>query len=185
MSPSREQLAKLANDFIAAYNTNTPEGAIAFRSSDCRHSILPTTADFPNAFTNEEYKAYVTINFQRSNNFHLKLSDVAPLIVDVETRTVVMYLTSSAETAIGLYQNEYVYTLRINDDGTEIKEIIEYFDSAFAVEFLKKLKEHEAEKAEVEEAETKTAETAKPDGRRYSGVVFEEVCSYSGEGLFD
>lgn len=53
---------------------------------------------------------------------------------------MVMYLNSSAETAIGLYQNEYVFTLRINDEGTEIKEIIEYFDSAFAVEFLKKAK---------------------------------------------
>lgn len=57
---AREQLAKLTNNFIAAYNTNTPEGAIAFRSSDCRHSVLPTTAHFSTAFTNEEYKAYVT-----------------------------------------------------------------------------------------------------------------------------
>ena len=144
MSPLREQLLKLVDDYIAAFNTNTPEGTIAVRSPDCKHHVLPIAAGHP-VRNNEEYKAFIGPSFQFMKHFVLKLADgIAPIIDEVQ-RKATLYLTSTAETPVGPYSNEYVFTLRTNDAGTEIVEVVEFIDTAYTGDFMKKIMVYIAE----------------------------------------
>ncbi|SPO05375.1 uncharacterized protein DNG_08062 [Cephalotrichum gorgonifer] len=138
MSPIREQILKTVDGYLAAFNTNTPEGTIALRSPDCKHHVLPKSAGHP-VRSNEEYRDFISPGFQIMKPFIIKLADGVPPIIDEEQRKVTLYLASSAETPIGPYVNEYVFTLRTNDSGTEIVEVVEFIDSAYTAEFMTKI----------------------------------------------
>lgn len=71
--------------------------------------------------------------------FRLHLGANTDPIIDVPARKVVIHLTSTAETDIGPYANEYIWILRFTEDGKEIDEIIEFADSAYTLEMLHKL----------------------------------------------
>lgn len=146
MSPLREQLLKTVDGYIAAFNTNTPEGTIALRSPDCKHRVLPTAAGHP-VRSNEEYKDFISPGFQFMKPFILKLADGVPPIIDEEQRKATLYLTTATETPVGPYNNEYVFTLRMNDSGTEIVEVVEFIDTAHTGEFMKKIMAYIAEQS--------------------------------------
>ena len=61
--------------------------------------------------------------------------------MDTETRKVVLRLTSEAQTKVGPYRNEYVFTLRVSEDGEHVDEIWEFLDSAYTAPFLGKLQQ--------------------------------------------
>ncbi|KAI9150789.1 Austinol synthesis protein H [Paramyrothecium foliicola] len=144
MSPLRDQLLQTAQNYLAAFNTNTPEGVIAHRSVDCKHRIIPTTAGHP-VRSNEEYQAFMAPGLQLMKNFQLKIAEGLEPIVDEEAHKIVLYLTSSAETPIGPYVNEYAFALHTNDAGTEIIEIVEFIDTAVTGDFMKRILEFIAE----------------------------------------
>lgn len=144
MSPLREQILKTVDGYLDSFNTNTPEGTIALRNADCKHYILPATAGHP-VRSNEEYQAFIGPSFQIMKNFILKLADGVAPIIDEEQRKATLYLTSTAETPLGPYKNEYIFTLRTNDAGSEIVEVVEFIDTAYTGEFLKKIMAYIAE----------------------------------------
>ncbi|KAI9155041.1 hypothetical protein HJFPF1_07604 [Paramyrothecium foliicola] len=57
MSPLREKMADLARNFITAFNTNTPEGTVAYRSPNCQYRVKPATTNHP-VCNNAEYQAF-------------------------------------------------------------------------------------------------------------------------------
>jgi ketosteroid isomerase-like protein len=52
-----------------------------------------------------------------------------------------MHATSTAETDVGPYGNEYALVLNFTDDGKKVTRILEYVDSAYSIKFFAKLAE--------------------------------------------
>jgi ketosteroid isomerase-like protein len=52
-----------------------------------------------------------------------------------------MNATSTAETDIGPYANEYAPILHFTDDGKKVTEVLEYVDSAYSAKFFVALAE--------------------------------------------
>ena len=77
-------------------------------------------------------------------NFQLRLSDGHTPVIDEEGHKIVLFISSSAETPIGPYSNEYVFQFKTSEDGTQIEEIVEFVDTAPTFGFTDKLKAHMA-----------------------------------------
>lgn len=133
MSPIRDTLIQTANSYIAGFNTNTAEGVIACRTTDCRQIIRPSSVPPPwnsPPRTNEEYQAFVVPGFKMVRNIRISLAEGEDMLVDEVSRKVLLHLTSTGETDFGPYANEYMMVLKMTEDGTQIKEIVEFIDSA-------------------------------------------------------
>ena len=68
---------------------------------------------------------------------HFK-KDHDPIVEEI-SRKVVLYLESTCETDQGRYENEYIWILTLDGNGTSIDEIIEFADSASTLEWIGKL----------------------------------------------
>jgi ketosteroid isomerase-like protein len=58
---------------------------------------------------------------------------------DAEQHTCVMHATSTAETDVGPYANEYALILTFTEDGEKVIKFLEYVDSAYSQGFFAKL----------------------------------------------
>ena len=76
-------------------------------------------------------------------------------MVDAEARKVMMLASSTADTDIGTYANEYVLVVEMTRDGKQAERVIEWVDSGYSVRFLGQLRRHiELPKTEDNEGET-------------------------------
>jgi hypothetical protein len=57
-----------------------------------------------------------------------------------------MHVTSTAETTIGPYANEYALILHFTEDRTKITKFFEFVDSAYSLKFFVKLAEEGGKK---------------------------------------
>ncbi|KAI1136523.1 hypothetical protein F5Y05DRAFT_391568 [Hypoxylon sp. FL0543] len=137
-SPSREQLLKTANLFIEAFNEFTPESVVRYRSPTCLHHLLPDTLKSP-ARTNDEYAKFIAAVQPVAQGFKLRIVEGTEPVVDEVSRKVVFHLKSHSNTTEGLYQNEYVWTLTISQDGTSVDDVVEFADSLYTHQWLPKL----------------------------------------------
>ncbi|ROW07711.1 hypothetical protein VMCG_03673 [Cytospora schulzeri] len=117
MSPIRDTLIQTANSYIAGFNTHTAEG------------------------TNEEYQAFVGPGFKLVRH-QIGLAKGEDMLVDEVSRKVMLHLTSNGETDFGPYANEYMIVLKMTYDGTQIKEIVEFIDSAATRDIVASLLQH-------------------------------------------
>ncbi|EHK19629.1 uncharacterized protein TRIVIDRAFT_46506 [Trichoderma virens Gv29-8] len=136
MAPSRSQLINTANTLISAYNKWTVPEVLAIQSPTCMHRILPGNQP---ARSRAEFGEFLGRIIPIIRNFRLKNVDTTPWIVDVEERRVTMHLTSTAETDIGTYENEYIFMITISEDGEKVDDIAEYLDSLYSAEFVGRL----------------------------------------------
>jgi ketosteroid isomerase-like protein len=58
---------------------------------------------------------------------------------DAETRKCVIHASSSANTKIGTYGNEYALFLTFTEDGKKITKVEEFADSAYSAKFFANL----------------------------------------------
>lgn len=133
MSPIRDALIQTANSYVAGFNTNTAEGVIACRTADCKQIIRPSNVPPPwnsPPRTNQEYQDFVVPGFKHIRNPKINLAEGEDMLVDEASRKVMLHLTSTGETDFGPYANEYMIVLKMTEDGTQIKEIVEFIDSA-------------------------------------------------------
>ncbi len=93
--------------------------------------------------TKAQFGAFLEPMLPLFSNFRFTIvgGDEEGIIVDTETRKVVLRLTSEAQTKVGPYRNEYVFTLRVSEDGEHVDEIWEFLDSAYTAPFLGKLQQ--------------------------------------------
>ena len=64
--------------------------------------------------------------------------------MDEEARKVMMLASSTAETDIGAYANEYVLVVEMSQDRKEAEKVVEWVDSGYSVRFMGRLR-HEVE----------------------------------------
>jgi hypothetical protein len=133
MPSLRDQLVQTANSYITGFNTNTAEGIIASRTADCKQIILPASCPPPwknPPRSNAEYQAFILPGFKHLRNLNIFIADGEDMIVDDVSRKVVLPLQATGETDHGPYTNEYMMVLKMTEDGTQIKEVVEFIDSA-------------------------------------------------------
>ena len=140
MTSLRAQILETAHSFITSFNEFTPESVVRHRSPTCLHRLRPGSLDAPPR-TNAEYSAWV-VNLQTvMRGFKLHLIDGYEPMVDDSSRQVVLYLRSTCDTDLGQYENEYIWILKLNEGGTAIDDIVEFADSAYTLEWIRKLQE--------------------------------------------
>ena len=136
-APLRSTLQETASSLLAGYNAWSISAILAPRSSTCTHEILPHSLRIP-SMKNDEYVTYFTPSLSVFRNFTVKAHET---IVDEEARKVVMLASSTAETDIGPYNNEYVLVIEMGRDGRQVEKIIEWVDSGYAVKYFGQLRQ--------------------------------------------
>lgn len=150
-TPSRSTLVATALSVVDGYNAWSIEEILAPRSTNCTQHILPHSLGIP-PMNNTQYASYFRPNLPNFRNFHV---DVQETVVDVEARKVVILASSTAETDIGAYANEYVLVVEMGHDGKQAEKVIEWVDSGYSVRFLGQLRQHvELEKTEGNKGDT-------------------------------
>jgi hypothetical protein len=60
---------------------------------------------------------------------------------DVEARTCMMHASSTSDTVIGPYGNEYALVLKFSEDGSKVEKFEEFVDSGYSEKFFVRLAE--------------------------------------------
>ncbi|KAK7464919.1 hypothetical protein VKT23_006128 [Stygiomarasmius scandens] len=144
MTVTTETLKATASAMISAYNAWDLEAILSdsWRSPSCIHQVLPLSLERP-AMDNTHYRQYFGTFMPVFRNFTVTVKNT---IVDEKERKVSMWASSTAETDIGPYKNEYVLILNCDEDGKAIW-VGEFVDSHNSVTFFPKLREYLASKA--------------------------------------
>ncbi|KAH8889259.1 hypothetical protein GQ53DRAFT_870327 [Thozetella sp. PMI_491] len=137
MSPLREQLWKAAKSAFDKYGELTAESVIAHRSPECVHRMFPTSAGVPER-TNKEYSDFMMGLKKLVPNMQLIVQDDFQPMIDETNRQVLAHITSAGDTPFGPLEAEYFMVLKVNEDGTQIIEFVEFVDSLYTAEFIKK-----------------------------------------------
>ncbi|ORY61752.1 uncharacterized protein BCR38DRAFT_476410 [Pseudomassariella vexata] len=136
----REQLLKTTALFLTSFNKFTPESVVAHRSPKCIHRVVPSTIKAPPR-NNAEIAGLTEQLKSVMSSFRVEMVSKFEPIVDVAGRKVVLHLRSSSETIVGAYDNEYMWSLTMNETGTEIDEVLEFADSYCTFQWAAKLKD--------------------------------------------
>ena len=100
---------------------------------------------------NAQYALYFAANMSLFRNFRVAVHET---IIDEEARKVVMFASSSADTELGNYANEYVIQVEIGQNEREAERVIKWVESGYSTHFLGKLKK-EAERMKGKGEETR------------------------------
>jgi len=90
------------------------------------------------SMSNSEYREYLSPILPSFRKFTVT---VHTAVHDAEAHTCIMHATSTAETDIGPYGNEYALILFFTDDGKKVTKFLEYVDSAYSIKFFTALAE--------------------------------------------
>ncbi|KIX01212.1 uncharacterized protein Z518_08937 [Rhinocladiella mackenziei CBS 650.93] len=139
-APTRARLLNTATTFITNFNKESPEAVIEIRSPSCIHEIKPDSFAMTGKYTNDEYLTMwrESILAALPKGIQLTVDDREP-VIDEQTRKVVLYVKSRAESVAGVYENTYVWNLTVSEDGTMIDHILEFVDSKTATDFTQKI----------------------------------------------
>ncbi|CAH0034169.1 unnamed protein product [Clonostachys rhizophaga] len=133
----RATLQRTAINFIDRCNEHTVDAVLSIRTDTCKHTHLPSSLGI-GTYTNVEYGAFYGRFADMMKDCTCWIVDDKEMVVDVESRKVVMHVKNKGSTPLGEYENEYMFILTMTGDGKKIEEIIEFCDSAKAIELMKK-----------------------------------------------
>ncbi|KAI4629910.1 uncharacterized protein J4E87_003097 [Alternaria ethzedia] len=125
----------VAKEVIAAYNAWDIERILGYRTPDCKQNILPASLN-RTAMTNDEYRVFFKRIQPLYKNFTARVLQETH---DPEAHTCIIHARSTATTAIGPYGNEYALILTFTEDGTKVKYFDEFVDSAYTLDYGKRL----------------------------------------------
>lgn len=120
---------------MAAFNAMDIDAIISHRSPGCMRHILPSSLNIPPS-NNTEYETHLERLIPIFENFNLTVQDV---VEDREAHRIVMWLKARADTVVGEYHNEYMWTLDFDETGEKIMRMHEFVDSVVDREFWPKL----------------------------------------------
>lgn len=145
MTSFRDQLLQTAKSALDKYGDLTPESVVAHRSADCVHRLLPASAGVPDR-TNREYADFVMELKKTVPNMRLVVQEKGQgsgdgffePMVDEAARRVLVHVKAAGDTPYGPCEAEYFMALRMSEDGTQIVEFVEFVDTAYTLEFIRK-----------------------------------------------
>ncbi|KAJ3496566.1 hypothetical protein NLG97_g2574 [Lecanicillium saksenae] len=138
MTTLREKQEATARALFDGYNQYEAEAVLAPRAPECIHSWWPTSMKRPSK-TNDEFRQFFKPMEKTMKNYRCKIHKI---INDPETHTLALYATGTGESAAAPYQGEYCFFLTFTEDGEKITRIEQFVDSAFAYNYLAKVKEY-------------------------------------------
>lgn len=155
MSTSEQR--KSAEAVVAAFNKMDIDTIMSYRSPDCLRYYLPITMGYePQA--NDSYERSLRNLTGVFKDYSLTIEDI---VEDRDARSLCLWLTARANTAAGLYENDYVWLWYFDESGTKILRSKEFSDSIRNREFWPQLsaamrsRREEQEGTEQDEGEVK------------------------------
>lgn len=154
-SPSRRKL--LALEVIESYRSWDIEKIMAYRADNCVHEIAPSTLFVPLSCClsydhhtdrhpveslqqepkgNEDYRKYWTSIAPLFTNFQPTVHDI---IEDQRENKLIVWASSTGQTVLGPYANEYMLLLYFNPAGDKVERFVEFVDSDVARSTFSKL----------------------------------------------
>ena len=143
MTMSTDILRQTASAVISGYNTWSMDAIMAPRSPTCITQILPLSLGMP-PMDNKEYVTYFSKILPAFRDFKLTVKD---MVVDERERKVCIWASSTAETVIGRYENEYMILIKCDEEG-KVEWFGEFVDASVAG-FFRRLRERMAELAQM------------------------------------
>ena len=70
------------------------------------------------------------------HTYHAEITDA---VVDEAKRKVALYLHAKATADAGEYENEYIITLTMTEDGTKVQDQYDFIDSHRMIEWIGKM----------------------------------------------
>ncbi|KAJ9613030.1 hypothetical protein H2200_002971 [Cladophialophora chaetospira] len=133
--PTREQLLETAKRYVDAHNSRNVEAIRACCSPSSTHRGGPSSVNGPDR-TRDEYVAFNADVFKMLHSYHAELTDA---IVDPETRKVAMFLHAKATADAGEYENEYIITVTMTEDGKLVQDQYDFIDSHTMLQWIQKV----------------------------------------------
>ncbi|THV00916.1 hypothetical protein K435DRAFT_638482, partial [Dendrothele bispora CBS 962.96] len=139
LGPTEANLKATAQAMISACNSWDIANILpsTWRSPSCIHQILPVSLSRP-PMSNVQYEEFFSSIIPGLRNFCVSINDEIGVLVDARERKICMWAKGEAETDVGEYKNEYVFMLKVDEDGKVIW-IGEFVDSWNSVVFVPKL----------------------------------------------
>lgn len=126
-----------AKTLFDALNKWNIEEIMALRTPDCVHRLLPSSLDQP-PLDNDAFRQFVEhVMLGIPKGFNFVTDEKAPL-VDESAGKVVVFAKSRAETVAGLYANEYIFVVTMDENGTKVAGVDEFADATIVKDFLPK-----------------------------------------------
>jgi hypothetical protein len=136
----RATMLKTALGFLANLEA-LPQGNENFvrgRTPDALHALVPASLGLA-PLDNAAEVANLDNLFPGLEFFNVQTIGENPFIIDVETKRIVVHANVTAQTAVGSYTNEFIFTITTTDDGKLVKYSKEFVDSVLSLEYLEKL----------------------------------------------
>jgi len=128
MAPTRAQLLETAIALVRSFETWTIDAVLAQRSPKSTQQVLPKSLGRP-VQDLEGFRRYLEhLILLVPDGFKVDAHYKEP-IVDEATRKVAVFAWCSANTVVGPYENEYIFVIQLNEDGTLADKVEEYLDS--------------------------------------------------------
>lgn len=141
---SKSQLLRTALAAIDGYNKWDIGAIMAPRAPHCTQQILPKSLERP-LLNNTDYRAYFAPMLPAFKNFHVTIIDV---VEDSQNHKVTVHASSTADSVVGPYKNEYMLLFHMTEDDKQIVHLKEFVDSMVSITSIKTIREHLAAQAE-------------------------------------
>lgn len=166
-------MRQTADTIIAAFNAMDIPTILAHRSPDCQRIYLPSSMGYPPQ-DNASYGRSLHQIKAIFSNFSLTFDDI---VEDSHARTMCLWLRAKADTAVGLYENDYVWLWEFDESREMITRSKEYSDSVLNREFYPKLqaamkaeKQKQADSGGGDAEENTTTATTTAAGEAANGL---------------
>jgi ketosteroid isomerase-like protein len=129
------KLLTTAMAVINGFNQWDIDAMLAPRAANCTQRDYPYRLDSPYR-TNAEVATFFSSILPYFTNFTVTVTDT---FVDEENNRVALQAFSRANSVVGPYRNEYVFTMRMTECQEKVWEIREFVDSEYYVSFFSNL----------------------------------------------
>ncbi|ORY71163.1 uncharacterized protein BCR38DRAFT_404282 [Pseudomassariella vexata] len=143
---NRSKLLQTALSVIDGYNSWSLSEIASPRTKDCTQQCHPMSLKGPLYTSPEEYCEYYKTMIPLFRNFKMEVIGYAE---DQTQNKVIFHAMATAETDVGPYENEFVWMIQTTQDQDKVCGIREFLDSAYTVDFLKKMWERMQEEGKT------------------------------------
>ncbi|KAL2826219.1 hypothetical protein BDW59DRAFT_145308 [Aspergillus cavernicola] len=137
MPPTRAQLLATTSKFFEAFSSWDFATIISMRTATCSGiSLPPSKRMFTSPANMKEAWEDSTKVFK---SMKLCIIDESDTVVDEAARKVAVRIRGNSETVAGPFENEWIFILTMNEDGTLVDKIQHFCDTAVLSQLEKRV----------------------------------------------